>query len=218
MEEQITLTGAELEEYRALKAAQERRAAKEQRRQMMADYKGLVDDQVNSAIARLQKVSDVLTKTKQEVFEDFGAVLDIKENELKAVRVGQRSHTFTSSDCKKKVKFGYHVTDTWLDTADDGIEVIKQEVVKLGTDEKSKELVSVILELISKDSNGNLDKRKVLQLESLADNLENEELFRGLEMIRKAYRATRSKTFIQAFTRDDVNNEWKPLVLSIVNA
>lgn len=161
----VEMTAEELEQLKEFRKQKETEAAEKKRKADMAAYEDLVDEQVTNAIALLRSTSDVIADAKRSVYDNFKQVLELK-GELLKVKDTQRSHTFMSKDGTKRVTLGYRCVDSFRDTADDGVAMVKEALAELGTDEKSKALVNMVLSLLAKDSMGNLNAQRAAAAES----------------------------------------------------
>ena len=209
----VEMTAEELEQLKEFRKQKETEAAEKKRKADMAAYEDLVDEQVTNAIALLRSTSDVIADAKRIVYDNFKQVLELK-GELLKVKDTQRSHTFMSKDGTKRVTLGYRCVDSFRDTADDGVAMVKEALAELGTDEKSKALVNMVLSLLAKDSMGNLNAQRVLQLQKVAEDSGNERIIEGARIIREAYSLTLTKQYVKAEERDGAN-QWRAIPLNM---
>lgn len=212
----ITLSAEEMAEYTAFKKAQAEKRAKEERKQNLEAYNKLTDELVAATMPTLCNISKKLGETKRGIFDDFKALLDMKNDVMKMTKDGQRSHTFTTSDGKMRLELGFYQLDNYKDTVNDGIALIKEYINGLVKDSETQALVDMVLKLLSKDNKGNLKASRVLQLRNLADKVNDERFSEGVEIIMNAYAPVRSKQFIRAFEKND-KNEWESVPLSITD-
>ncbi len=202
----------ELEEYRALKA---RKAAEEKAKEQREEYRMMVDDEINKNMAMLVNVSELISKTKKEVMDNFKAVLDLKKEVLYNKKVeDQRSHTFTSSDGTMRITIGFYVLDSYTDTVEEGISMVNEYIQSLASDDKSKMLVEALIKLLSRNNKGILKASKVLQLKQMADKSGSDLFKKGVAIIEESYSPVTSKTFIRADKKGD-NGEWVPVSLGM---
>ena len=94
---------------------------------------------------------------------------------------------------------------------------MKDAVIGLIKDDETKALVNQIVRLIARDQDGNLKANKVLQLDKLAEELNNERLNEGIAIIKEAYIPNFSKTYIRAEWKDD-NGIWRYIPLGMTEA
>lgn len=213
----ITINADELAEYEAFKAAKAAQQAKEERKQNLATYNKMIDEQVETTIPELWDISQQLATVKATIFGNFKALLDMKSDVMKMTKDGQRSHTFTSSDGKKKIELGCYNIDNYKDSVQDGIDMIKSYISGLAKDKETQNLVEMVLKLLSKDQKGNLKASRVLQLRALADKSGNPQFQEGVEIIMDAYDPIPSKQFVRAWVKGD-QGEWQSIPLSITDA
>ena len=66
----VTMTDAEMAEFKAFQEAKKAEAAKAQAKQMREDYREMVDDAIESMMPKLKVVSKDLENYKRTVFEN----------------------------------------------------------------------------------------------------------------------------------------------------
>lgn len=202
----------EYEEFRAMKA---KKAAEEKNRQMREQYLSMVDEQIDASIEELERLSGQISATKSRVMDNFKAVLELKREVIQTRDFdAQRSHTFTNSEGTKRITIGVYTLDGYADTAEDGIQKVKDYITSLARDENSQMLVSAVLKLLSKNQQGMLKASRVIQLRKMAEQSGSEEFMEGVRIIEESYRPVPSKTFIRADIKGD-NGEWKPISLGV---
>jgi len=216
MNEQVTMTADERQEFEQFKAEKAKKEAQQQAKENRETYRLLVDETIEFSVPLLQSASEVLGRTKSNVIANFQSALDLKAEMLKT-KEEQRSHTFTHSDGSTRIIIGQHVTDAYLDTVNDGILMVKQFIGSLAKDDESKLLVNGVMKLLAKDNEGNLKASRVLQLRRMAEESGNDRFMEGVKIIEESYRPNVSKTFIRLDVRG-TNNEWKPVPLGMTEA
>lgn len=195
-----------LQEARAQRKAQEDREA----------YRSLASELVDKYVPLLKKISEDLAKLKTDVYTEFAQLMSAK-SDLFGIKEGQRSHTFRNEDSTLRITLGYHKRDGWDDTVEEGILMVKEYISSLSGDEKTQALVNMILELLARDKQGNLNADKVLLLEKHAMESKSARFREGVQVIKESYRPELSKRFIRAEYKDD-KNEWINIPLSITEA
>lgn len=209
------MTEEERKEYEEFLAMKARKAAEEKNKQMREEYLSMVDEQIDSSIKELQLLSSQISNTKAKVMENFKAVIDLKREVIPTKNFDeQRSHTFTNSEGTKRIILGVYTLDGYADTAEDGIQKVKDYISSLATDENSQMLVSAVLKLLSKNQQGMLKASRVIQLRKMAEESGSAEFLDGVKIIEEAYRPVPSKTFIRADIKGE-NGEWKPISLGV---
>lgn len=215
------MTDAERAEFEAFKAAKAKEAEDNKKRELRSSYVKMIDDEVAAAIPELISVSGDIQIIKQKVLDNFKTVLEMK-NELfrqdNGQDLGNKSHTFTSSDGTMRIVIGQYLTDDWADTAELGVEKIVNYIQSLATDDKSKALVSMVMKLLARDAKGTLNAQRILQLRSVAENAGVSEIIEGVKIIVEAYRPIPSKTYIRAYCRNDKNNAWMAIPLGMTES
>ena len=163
---------------------------------------------------KLRQISETLSITKAEVYSEFMGVLSIKSDIMNRKTDANKTHTFSNVKGDKRITLGSYYIDAYLDTVDDGIEMVKDYLASLAKDENSRALVKVVLKLLSKDSQGTLKASRVLQLRKMAEESGNARFVDGVRIIEEAYRPVQSKTFVKAEYKKD-NGEWVNIPLGM---
>ncbi len=192
----------------------EEREKEKRKAEARETYKNLVAETVERNFKKLEGVSEMLSQVKKAVYEDFKTALEMKA-ELFGVKENQQTHTFTTAE-GLTITIGHRVTDNFDDTVHAGIEKVKGYISKVTAGEKA-ELEELINLLLKKDKNGNLKASRVLELERIAEKINDEELKDGVQIIKEAYKPTKTSTFIEAYYKDE-HGKKVYLPLSIVNA
>lgn len=213
----VQMTAEEAAQYEAFKAEQEKKAAAEKAKKDRQTYSQMVDEEIELAIPMLRVLSGDIRTVKERVIVNFQQILDMKAEVLKRTKDGQKSHTFTNSEGNKRITIGRCVVDGWRDTVEDGIAIVKESVIGLIKDDETKALVNQIMRLVARDQAGNLKANKVLQLDKLAAELNNERLNEGIAIIKEAHIPNFSKTYVRAEYQDE-NGQWRYIPLGMTEA
>ncbi len=201
-EEQLTEQQEErLSELLSLKQRARQRQAQERKE----EYKQLVNEAVSDIFPRLEEVQKQLKVSKKEVQDTFSTIIALKCDLFK-VDASQASHTFTDLAGMYRITIGSYQRDDWDDTVNEGIAIVRDRMESYGKDENSKALVEVVMKLLSKDRKGTLKAQKVLELQQLAERTQDEELIRGVNVIRDSYTPVQTKQFIRAEWKDELGN------------
>lgn len=206
---------AELKNYspaqlKAALAAQESKKDEDR-----AAYKELAADATAKAIFKLAIASETLSNAKTEVFKYFEDVLKTKAD-IYGVKAKQQTHTFSSDG--GEITIGYRINDGWDDTVNEGIAKVNNFITSLAKDDATAALVNVVFNLLKKDSKGNLKGSRVLELQKLTKDFNNEEFSDGVEIIAAAYKPRRSVWFVEAaIIKEDGTKTPIPLAISAVD-
>lgn len=209
----VQMTEAELQELEALRAEKRAKEARERAKQEREAYRSLAEETVVQMMPRLKRLNEEMKRTKEAVYEAFRTLIDTKV-ELYGIDSKQRSHTFRNAESTARITIGYHQRDGWDDSAEVGIAKVREYVHSLAKDEASSQLVEMILELLAKDVQGNLQADKVLQLTRYATKSDSELFREGVQIIQEAYRPERTKLYIRAEERND-EGKWCNIPLDI---
>uniref|UniRef100_UPI0039A6574E DUF3164 family protein n=1 Tax=Ornithobacterium rhinotracheale TaxID=28251 RepID=UPI0039A6574E len=180
--------------------AAEIKRRKQQQEEDRKAYKDLVNQNISPIVKDLRELSDMIAKTKLQVFSSLKILLETK-NEVFGVKDTQQSHTFTDEN-GNTIIYGFRVIDNWDDSVSAGIEKVRDFLQSLAKDDNSANLVKVIQRLLKQDSKGNLKASRVIELTKLAEEINNEEFIDAVNIIRQAYKPQRSAFFVEASHTD----------------
>lgn len=194
-----------------MKQAEERKLAEEaKKREDKEAYAELVDATVRANYVKLQELSEAMQAVKEEVYNDFKKVLELK-NDLYNVKDDQQTHTFTTADGKLSIELGYRTINDYDSTLSAGIAKIKKYISTFDTDNELTEVVNHLLKL---DKNGNLKPSRVLELAKLANKIDNIDFKEGVAILQQSYQPRRSSTFISARENEETGRKYLPLSMS----
>lgn len=215
----VEMTAEEKAQFEAFKREQERKQKMQERKDNREAYSQLVDEQIETAIPELRSLSEQIATVKRTVFGNFKEVLRMKEEVMHMSRKGgQFSHTFTNSTSTMRLTLGANTIDSYRDTAEDGIAMVKEYITSLAKDDDTRLLVDTILRLLAKDQQGNLKASRVLQLKQMAEQTGDERFIEGVQIIMEAYQPTTTKQYIRAEIKDADTGAWKSIPLSVTDA
>lgn len=217
----VTMTDAEMAEFKAFQEAKKAEAAKAQAKQMREDYREMVDDAIESMMPKLKVVSKDLENYKRTVFEEFSAILDMKGEMFKMEKgedLDNQSHTFTNSKGTMRIVLGHYVTDNYLDTVDEGIAKVQSYISSLASDKKSQALVDMVMRLLAKDAKGTLKASRVIQLRKAAETSGAPEFIEGVKIIEESYQPIKSRTYLKAYEKNADTGAWVQIPLGMTEA
>ena len=217
----VTMTDAEMAEFKAFQEAKKAEAAKAQAKQMREDYREMVDDAIESMMPKLKVVSKDLENYKRTVFEEFSAILDMKGEMFKMEKgedLDNQSHTFTNSKGTMRIVLGHYVTDNYLDTVDEGIAKVQSYISSLASDKKSQALVDMVMRLLAKDAKGTLKASRIIQLRKMAERSGAPEFIEGVNIIEEAYQPIKSRTYLKAYEKNADTGAWVQIPLGMTEA
>ena len=203
MTEKVEMTAEERAEFEAYKAERERKRREQERKELRQEYSALVDEEITSTIPQLKELSEQIKVVKETIFGNFATILEMKSEITGVSHDGQFSHTFTNSDSTLRVILGVNTIDTYRDTVEDGIAMVRGYIESLAKDDATKSLVNAVLRLLSRDGQGNIKASRVLQLRKMAEDSGDERFLEGVRIIEEAYQPTVSKRFIRAQYKND---------------
>lgn len=217
----VLMTDEQKAQYEAFLQQQKAEQAKAQAKKMREDYKEMVDDAIESMMPALVAVSDNLANYKRRVFEEFSAILQMKAEMFKMEKgseLDNQSHSFTNSKGTMRIVLGNYVTDGYLDTADEGIAKVQNYIQSLASDEKSQELVKMVLRLLAKDAKGTLKASRIIQLRKMAEKSGSAEFIEGVNIIEEAYQPQASRTYLKAYIKNKDTGAWEQIPLGMTEA
>ena len=214
----VELTAEEMAALKEFQAEKQRKAAEEKRKQDREAYAQLVDDTINNAMPRLLNISERLAIEKREIREMFNEAIAMKSELFGLREEGQQSHTFTTTNGTARIRVGYYVIDSYRDTVNEGIAMVRNYIEGLAKDDESRALVNAVMRLLAKDQKGTMKASRVLQLRKMAQDSGNEQFLEGVRIIEEAYQPQVSKQFIRADVRDEKTGEWKAVPLGMTEA
>lgn len=178
-------------------------------------YKNLVAETIPKVLLKLQKTSEMISNIKTETFRLFETILDLK-NQVYGFKEKQMSHTFSSDN--EEITIGYRINEGWDDTVTIGIEKVQNYISSLSTSKETASLVKIVFNLLKKDAKGNLKGSRVLELQKLTKEFNNEEFTDGVEIIASSFKPVRSSWFIEASLINENGTRTNiPLSMSSVN-
>lgn len=214
----VEMSADEMAAFEAFKVAQAKAVAEAKAKEEREEYKGLVDDEIERSIPILLTISESIKASKQQVLDNFRSIIELKSELFKTkVKDDQRSHTFTNSDGNKRIILGYHVSDDYRDTVEEGITMVKEYIAGLANDEKTQALVNMVFRLLARDAKGTLKASRIVQLRKIADEIGAEQMLQGVKIIEEAYQPAVSKQYIRAELKDD-NGVWRTIPLGMTEA
>ena len=214
------MTEEQRRQFEAFQAAEARKRAEEKARQMREVYTEMVDKEIAELMPELVKVSGDIAAAKKKAYDNFKAIIELKE-EIFRLRKNEdldvKSHTFTTTKGDMRITLGAYTIDNYLDTAEEGIAIVKDYISSLAKDAESQALVDMVLKLLAKDAKGTLKASRIIQLRRLADKSGNERFIEGVKIIEEAYAPVPSKTYVKAEVKGE-NGEWKAIPLGMTES
>ena len=190
---------------------------KEQQKEDREALKSMTDETVKDAFGVLIELSKSIAAAKGVVYGMFADIIELKKQVYQTSNE-QFSHTFTTKDSNLRIIVGFHIVDSFDDSHTAGVDGVNAYLNDMGTDADSKWLVKTIKKYISRNTKGELNAKKVMELMQLANERGDQALVDKVQIIIDAYTPVKTKLFIMAKYRDEKQNEWKTLPLGITEA
>ena len=221
---QVEMTAEELEQFQAFKQEQAKRQAQERVELLEKNYKDMVEKFVNRTINKLRPLSEKIRQKKEEVLDEASALSALKQELLELNGKNMpKSHQYTSAAGDKRVTIGVYETDAYDDTVEEGIAIVKEYIESLASDEKSAQLVKMVMSLLQRSANGALKASRVVRLHKLAEESGDQRFVEGVRIIEAAYRPAISRTYIRCEVRQideesGVVKDWEQLPLGMTES
>lgn len=221
---QVEMTAEELEQFQAFKQEQAKRQAQERVELLEKNYKDMVEKFVNRTIQKLRPLSEKIRQKKEEVLDEASALSALKQELLELNGKNMpKSHQYTSAAGDKRVTIGVYETDAYDDTVEEGIAIVKEYIESLASDEKSAQLVKMVMSLLQRSANGALKASRVVRLHKLAEESGDQRFIEGVRIIEAAYRPAISRTYIRCEVRQideesGVVKDWEQLPLGMTES
>lgn len=212
---ETTISPEELAAFRAYQA----RIQRDQRDKELRDtYAQLVDDEIDAATDMLTQLSTDMATIKETVMSNFRSVIDMKTETLGLSKPqGQYTHTFTNSDSTRRITIGNYTIDSYRDTVEDGIQLVTSYIQSLARDQDSQALVKAVMQLLSRNSKGQIKASRVLQLRKIAEEVGDPQFLRGVQIIQDSYQPEISRSFVRLEVKDPSTQTWTIVPLNISN-
>lgn len=215
----VEMTEDQKAQFEAFKKEQERKARMESKRELRGELQKLTDEVLVEALSDLKSCSRMLKDCKARVTATLSALVEMrKEINEEEGKKEQDSFTFTDTKGEKRIRIGYNMNDGYLDQVEEGIAKVKAYMSSLAKDDASKELVDLVMSLLARDQKGNLKASRVIRLSQIAEKSDSDEFKEGIQIIRDAYRPTRSKLYIRASEKvknENGESDWVDIALGL---
>jgi len=201
----VQMSPEQLAAFEKFQAEELRKEKEEREKKLREEYRQMVDDEIEASLPELLTLSQDLRQVKTTILENFRTLIEMKRDlfTLKGKDMVNQSHTFTNTKQDKRIIVGHYVSDGYLDTANEGIAIVKEYIEGLANSEESKVLLDMVMNLLAKDKKGTLKASKILQLRKIADENGNARFIEGVKIITEAYTPAVSKQYV----RCEIKNE-----------
>ena len=220
----LEMSQEEFDAYQAFKAEQAKKDAEKRIEALRGNYAAMSESFINRTIKTMTPLSKTIREKKAAVLEEFSALQKLKAELLDIDGKDMpKSHTFTNKVGDKRVTIGVYETDNYDDTVEEGIAIVKSYIESLAQDEKSSQLVKMVMSLLARSANGALKASRVVRLHKLADESGDERFIEGVRIIEAAYRPAISRTYIRCEVRtidpeSQVVKDWEVLPLGMTES
>ncbi len=192
------LTPQEREELKRQIAAEEK-AEKQRKKDDIKTFKDLSEEFVHRNIDTLINHKTTISQFIEGLFEDYNSLKELK-NQVYGERE-QDSHTSTLKDGSASITIGYNVVIKFDGTEASGVEMIKEYLASLASEDanvqKYKKIADIALKTNKKT--GMLNPNKIIELNSLRDDFDSEIFNRGLDIIINAQIRTQNSMYVSGW-------------------
>lgn len=209
------MTDEEWAEYQALKQQHEESKKAMQRQAEREAYRTLSEEAVAEVFPLVKSLNAQMQDAKKTVMERFLGLLKMR-NEAFDTETKQGQYSFLNKECTQRIIIGRYKKYTHDTTAEAGIGLVKEYLETLGTDEESQKLVRIILELLSENSQGEIEPDKILQLDRYAEEFGSDTFAEGVHIIKESLRFDWTKYFFRAEEKDEAG-AWRNVPLAMIN-
>ena len=220
----VEMTAEDLEQFQLFKQEQARRQAEERIELLRKNYNDMAEAFVNRTIKKLSPLSERIKKQKEEVLEEAAALTALKRELLDIDGKSMpKSHQYSNAAGNKRVTIGVYETDAYDDTVEEGIAIVKEYIESLASDERSAQLVKMVMSLLQRNAAGALKASRVVRLHKLADESGDPRFIEGVKIIEAAYRPAISRTYIRCEVRNideqtGVVKDWEAIPLGMTES
>ena len=220
----VEMTAEDLEQFQLFKQEQARRQAEERIELLRKNYNDMAENFVNRTIKKLSPLSERIKKQKEEVLEEAAALTALKRELLDIDgKAMPKSHQYSNAAGNKRVTIGVYETDAYDDTVEEGIAIVKEYIESLASDERSAQLVKMVMSLLQRNAAGALKASRVVRLHKLADESGSPRFIEGVKIIESAYRPAISRTYIRCEVRNideqtGVVKDWESIPLGMTES
>ncbi len=215
----VQMSPEQLAAFEKFQAEENRKEQQEREKAMRKEYRQMVDDEIEASLPELLALSQDLRQVKTTILGNFRTLIEMKGDlfKLKGKDMDNQSHTFTNTKGDKRIIIGNYVQDGYLDTANEGIAIVKEYIEGLANTEESRVLLRMVMSLLAKDSKGTLKASKILQLRKMAEESGNERFIEGVKIITEAYTPNVSKQFVRCEIKNELG-QWKSVPLGMTES
>lgn len=215
----VQMSPEQLAAFEKFQAEENRKEQQEREKAMRKEYRQMVDDEIEASLPELLALSQDLRQVKTTILGNFRTLIEMKGDlfKLKGKDMDNQSHTFTNTKGDKRIIIGNYVQDGYLDTANEGIAIVKEYIEGLANTEESRVLLRMVMSLLAKDSKGTLKASKILQLRKMAEESGNERFIEGVKIITEAYTPNISKQFVRCEIKNELG-QWKSVPLGMTES
>ena len=220
----VEMTAEEFAAFQAFKAEQAKKEADARIEALRSSYTEMAESFINKTIKKLTPLSENIRRKKEDVLEELSALQKLKAELLDIDGKDMpKSHTFTNKEGTRRVTVGVYETDNYDDTVEEGIVIVKEYIESLAQDERSQQLVKMVMSLLARTANGALKASRVVRLHKLADESGDPRFIEGVRIIEAAYRPAISRTYIRCEVRridpeTQVVKDWEALPLGMTES
>ncbi len=171
-----------MEELLKKKKAKERAKREKER----TKYEAKKDSVVNELFSEGQRLSNELAAFKEKVHMHMNDMHDALKNYGEIKKTSKGGFTLANKDKSKQIKRTRDTKPTWDERADKGIALIKEflyDTVK----KRDLKIFEILISFLEKNSAGDLEYKRVMQLLHHEDKYEDNRWKEGLKLLKESH-------------------------------
>lgn len=199
------LTPAELEKLKKQIAAEDKKKASKQARER-EKYEASKDKALAELTKEAKKVRELNEKFKSKVALFMDSQREKLNNYGGLNKRSKGGFSILSTDGRHKISVERQTQPKWDERAQDGVQMIAEFLIDQ-IKPKSPDEFDILMELLARDKDGNLQYNRVMMLLSKEQTYSDPRWVRGLALVKEGYLVTLQKFQYNFFERDEHTGE-----------
>lgn len=180
-----------------------KKAEKERQQNELKVLNELEDETVRAIIEKIEPWSNKIIAIKREALEMLAPLIDMKIASGKA-RPGQEQYQFKTDDTTQSIAIRYNKTDKYDDGINVGVGYAKQWLEEQADTVRSRQLVGIIDDLLSRDRKGNFSPADLLKFIKSAKEIGDELMLKAADAVEKSIYEEATSVSLLAYKRDEL--------------
>lgn len=182
--------------------AEKKRAEKEMRTSELQTLVELENETIIEMIQEAEVLSNSIVEFKRKWIEKLRPLIDMKIGLGKA-KADQEQYQFKTSDSECSAVIRYNKTDKYDDGIQVGVGFAKEWLAGQADGEKGQRLVSIIDDLLTRDSKGSYSPVDLLKFIKHAEEVGDELLLKAADAVKQSIYEEATSVSLLAFKRDE---------------